>query len=139
MPARRILGGGQTCGASFWPFSNSSHWWWLISSMFLTSTSCPKMAHTNRYDGAWPGWAVSVKVFPLTDPGIEPRSPTLQADYLPSEVLPKPVAFPQYHPLPPRPAPGCSLGRFIALSCIDEDCKSQVHSSLQLAVPTTHP
>ena len=40
MPERRILGGGQICGVSFWPFQNSSIWWWLISSMFLTMTSC---------------------------------------------------------------------------------------------------
>ena len=30
MPERRILGGGQTCGVSFWPFPNSSGWWRLI-------------------------------------------------------------------------------------------------------------
>ena len=36
MPARRILGGGRTCGVSFWLFLNSSGWWWLISSVFLT-------------------------------------------------------------------------------------------------------
>ena len=29
----RILGGGRTCGVSFWPFLNSSGWWRLISSM----------------------------------------------------------------------------------------------------------
>ena len=40
MPERRILGGGRTCGISFWPFPNLSIWWWLISSMFLTRTSC---------------------------------------------------------------------------------------------------
>ena len=39
-PERRILRGGQTCGASFWPFPNSSGWWWLLSSVFLTRTSC---------------------------------------------------------------------------------------------------
>ena len=36
-PARRILGGGQTCGVSFWPFPHSYGWWWLISSVFLTT------------------------------------------------------------------------------------------------------
>ena len=66
MPERRILGGGQTCGVSFWPFSNSSSWWWLISSLFLSRTSCRKTTHTNGYYGAWPGWAVSVGVLPLT-------------------------------------------------------------------------
>ena len=30
MPERRILGGGQTCDISLWPFSNSSGWWRLI-------------------------------------------------------------------------------------------------------------
>ena len=42
MPARRILGSGWTRGVFFWPFLNSSQWWWLISSMFLISTSCQK-------------------------------------------------------------------------------------------------
>ena len=68
MPAR-ILEGGQTCGVSFWPFPNASGWWWLISSMFLTRflTSCHKITHANGYYGAWPGWAVSVSVLPLTN------------------------------------------------------------------------
>ena len=50
----------------FWPFLNSSSWWWLISYMFLTRTSCPKTTHANVCYGAWPGWAVSVCVLPLT-------------------------------------------------------------------------
>ena len=65
MPERRILGGGWTRGVSFWPFMNYSRWWWLISSVFLTRTSCRKTTHANRYYGAWPGWAVSVNVLPL--------------------------------------------------------------------------
>ena len=65
MPARRILGGGQTCGVSSWPLPNSSRWWWPISSVFLTSTSCHKTTHANGYYGAWPGWAVAVSVLPL--------------------------------------------------------------------------
>ena len=68
MPERRILGGGQTCDVSFWPFLNPSSWWWLISSVFLTRTSCGKTTHANGYYGAWPGWAVSVSVLPLTNP-----------------------------------------------------------------------
>jgi len=44
------------------------HWWWLISLMFLTRTTCHKTAHANGYYGAWPGWAVSVSVLPLTTP-----------------------------------------------------------------------
>ena len=66
MPERRILGGGRTGGVSFWPFPNSSGWWWLISSVFLTRTSSPKTTCANAYYGGWPGWAVSVSVLPLT-------------------------------------------------------------------------
>ena len=62
----RILGGDRICGVTFWPFPNSSSWWWLISSMFLTRTSCLKTTHANGYCGAWPGWAVSVSVLTLT-------------------------------------------------------------------------
>ena len=58
MPAR-ILGDGWTCGVSFWSFPNSSSWWWLINSMFITRTSCRKTTQANGYYGAWPGWAVS--------------------------------------------------------------------------------
>ena len=68
MPERRILVGGRTCGVSFWPFLNSSGWWRLISSVFLTRTSCHKTTHANAYYGAWPGWAVSISVLPLTLP-----------------------------------------------------------------------
>ena len=72
MRAKRLLGGGRTHGVSFWPFLNSSSWWWLISTMFLTRTSCCKITHTNGYYGAWAGWTISVHVsrnttaFPLT-------------------------------------------------------------------------
>ena len=66
----RILGGGQTCGVSFWSFPNSSSWWWLISSVFLTRTFCPKTTHANGYYGAWPGSAVSVSLLPLTKPHL---------------------------------------------------------------------
>ena len=66
MPERRILGGGWIGGVSFLPFPNPSGWWWLISSMFFTRTSCRKTTHANGYYGAWPGWAVSISVLPLT-------------------------------------------------------------------------
>ena len=33
MLERRILGGGWTCGVSFWPFPNSFGWWRLIRSI----------------------------------------------------------------------------------------------------------
>ena len=39
---------------------------WLISSVFLTRTSCHKITHANGYYGARPGMAVSVSVLPLT-------------------------------------------------------------------------
>ena len=68
MPERRILGGGRTCCVSFSPFLNM--WWWLISSVFLTKTSCHNRTHANSYYGAWPGWAVSISVLPLTIPGL---------------------------------------------------------------------
>ena len=63
---RGILGSGQTRGVSFRPFLNSSGWWWLISSVFLIRISCHKTTHANGYYGAWPGWAVSISVLPLT-------------------------------------------------------------------------
>ena len=66
MPARRIPGGGRTRGVSFWPFPNSSGWWWLVSSVFLTRTSCSKIIHVSGDYGAWPVWVVSVSVFPIT-------------------------------------------------------------------------
>ena len=51
MPERRILGGGRTSGVSFWPFPNSSGWWRLISSLFLTRTFCRKTTHANGQGG----------------------------------------------------------------------------------------
>ena len=66
MLSRGILGSGQTRGVSLWPFQNSSGWWWLISSIFLIRISCHKTTHANGYYGAWPGWAVSISVLPLT-------------------------------------------------------------------------
>ena len=38
----------------------------LISSVFLSRTSCCKTTYANGYNGAWPGWAVWVSVLPLT-------------------------------------------------------------------------
>ena len=66
MLARGILGSGRTRGVSFRPFPNSSGWWWLISSIFLIRISCHKTTHAHGYYGAWPGWAVSISVLPLT-------------------------------------------------------------------------
>ena len=47
------------------PFDISQRWQ-LISSVFLTRTSCRKITHANGYYGAWPGWVASVSVCPLT-------------------------------------------------------------------------
>ena len=50
MSARRILGSRRTCGVSFWPFLNSSTWWWLISYRFLARTSSipHHLLHSNQ-------------------------------------------------------------------------------------------
>ena len=61
-----ILGSGQTHSVSFRPFPNSSGGWWLITSMFLIRIPCHKTTHANGYHGAWPGWAASISVLPLT-------------------------------------------------------------------------
>ena len=74
MLTRRILGSGRTGSVSSRPFPNSSGWWWLISSVFLIRTSCQKTTHANGYYGAWPGWAVSISVLPLTELVAEPRN-----------------------------------------------------------------
>ena len=58
---------------SFGSFPNSSDWWWLISSVFFTRTSCRKITHTG---GAWPGWAVPVNVLPNTKGGVWSRGLT---------------------------------------------------------------
>ena len=64
----RILHGGQAGSLSFRPFPNSSVWWRLIGSLFLTRTSCHKTTDADGYYGAWPRWEVSISVFPLTTP-----------------------------------------------------------------------
>ena len=66
MLTRGILGSGRTGSVSPRPFPNSSCWWWLISSVFLIRISSHKTAQANGYYGAWPGWAISVSVLPLT-------------------------------------------------------------------------
>ena len=66
MPERGILGGGRTGGIPFGHFPNSLSGWWLNSSMFLIRTSCRKIIYVNGYYGAWPGWVISVSVFPWT-------------------------------------------------------------------------
>ena len=71
--AERILGGSGTCGVTVWPFPNSSGWWCLISSMFLTRTSCRETTCADGYCGAWPGWAVSAVCFPEHRESFQPR------------------------------------------------------------------
>ena len=67
MLARGILGSGRIGSVSSQTFPNSSSWWWLISPVFLMRISCLKTTHANGYYGAWPGWAVSISVLPLTE------------------------------------------------------------------------
>ena len=80
MLARGILGSGRTGSVSSRPFLNSSGWWCLISSVFLIRISCHKITHANGYYGAWPGWAVSISVLPLTKGESENRSGIWQVD-----------------------------------------------------------
>ena len=65
-----LCGSHQWCQVPFRPFPNSSGWWWLISSVFRIRISCHKTTHANGYYGAWPGWAVSISVLPLTQPFV---------------------------------------------------------------------
>ena len=67
-PRRTALprGSQYTGGVSFKPFPNSSGWWRLISSLFLTRTAYREITHADSYYGAWPGWVVSIRVLPLT-------------------------------------------------------------------------
>ena len=55
---------GKTYGLasplSFWPCPDFSGWWWLVSSLFLTSTFCPKITLANAHYGAWSKGVVSV-------------------------------------------------------------------------------
>ena len=64
--SERDSGKWTDMGCLLLTFPNSSDWWWLISSLFLTRISCHKTTHANGYYGTWPGWAVSVNVLPLT-------------------------------------------------------------------------
>ena len=101
MPANRILGSGKTHGVSFWPLLNSPCWWWLLSSLFLTRTSCHKITHKNGYHRAWPGWAVPVSVLPLT------ASRGTRVAALRSHVLSRTQAaeYTEPSPCPPQPTP----------------------------------
>ena len=68
MDAIKRDSGKWTRGVSFQPFPSSSGWWWLISFVFLIRMSCHKTTRANGYYGVWPGWAVSIRVLPLTLP-----------------------------------------------------------------------
>ena len=48
---------GIWTGILFGPFLNSSSWWWLVSTLFLTRIFSHKITHANGYYGAWPGGA----------------------------------------------------------------------------------
>lgn len=61
--SERDLGGGWTrvSPLTFLNFPVSGD---VLSSVFLTRTSCGKITHENNYYGAWARWAVSVSVLP---------------------------------------------------------------------------
>ena len=42
----------------------------LVPYSFLIRISCHKTTHANSYYGAWPGWAVSISVLPLTERSV---------------------------------------------------------------------
>ena len=65
-PVKTILVGGQIYGISFWLCLNSSDWWWLVSSVFLTRTSSHKISQADGYCGTWSRGMVSVSVSLLT-------------------------------------------------------------------------
>ena len=45
----------------------------LLVSCSLLGPPFSKITHANGYHGAWPGWAVSVSVLPLTNTMIRQR------------------------------------------------------------------
>ena len=78
----------------FWPFLNSSGWWWLLSSVFLTRISCHKITHTNSYCDAWPGWVVSVSASPnITIQQIKIQPLPLKREWKLGEKLGRAVMF----------------------------------------------
>ena len=136
MLARGILGSGRTCGVSFWPFPNSSGWRWLISSVFLTRISHHKTTHASGYCGAWPGWAVSISVLPLTLAGgfftisttwkalwlVISINLTLLHPYFTSSLTPPrpPVHWPFL--LPISHFPSCSVAQLCLTLCDPMNC-----------------
>ena len=72
MLARGILGSGRTRTVSPFDLSRTlPGGGGLLVLNSLTRISCHKTTHANGYCGAWPGWAVSISVLPLT---ISPSS-----------------------------------------------------------------
>ena len=63
MPARRILGGGQTCGVSFWCFLTLP-----VGGGLLVLFSLPRSPVIKQLMqmSAWPRWAISVSALLLT-------------------------------------------------------------------------
>ena len=61
LPMRRTLGGARHVASS----SDYSQILLLVSSVFLTRTSCPQITHTDGSYVAWPEWAISGSLFPV--------------------------------------------------------------------------
>ena len=81
---------GLTSPLFFWPFPNSSSWWWLVSSAFLTGTSCCKITHASDDHHPWPGRVVLVSG--------SPNSISKQRMFWPSNhqpLQPPPMVHPQ--------------------------------------------
>ena len=75
-------------------------WWWLVAQPCVTLAHQFSLSMGFSRQEYWSGLS-----FPspgdLSDPGIEPRSPTLQADSLPSELSGKPQIYYRKHFLDP--------------------------------------
>ena len=81
----------------------------LVSSMFLTRTSCCKITRTNGYCASWPGWTLSVSVFPQQHCRVSPPPP------------PRPK---QTHPWRQTPLGLCELPETLGLGGGQSDSRS---------------
>ena len=87
-----ILGGGRTCSNLLLIFPK--FFWLMVSYWYHVSyrTSYCKITHTNGYYGAWPRWAISVSVFPLTVAWIKMRE-SCGGNQQPAQLLHMPTAL----------------------------------------------
>ena len=87
MSARRVLGGSETRGVSFWlppvlPVGGD-----LLVLRALPGPPVCKITHLNGHCGVWPGRAVSGSVFPLTLRGsLRPLEANLNFQGIPEGI-----------------------------------------------------